>query len=330
MLIAEQPTRGVDIGATEFIHGQLVAERDKGRAVLLVSAELSEILALSDRILVMYEGRILADVPRSEANEETLGPADGRARAGAAMSDSPSRRRSCAAAAAARRDSRFCSPRSIGGVLVFASGANPLDAYAQIVAGSLVLGQSAQHAELGDAAGRHDAGRGDSAARRHDQSRRRRADGHRRASSARSCRSICPVPARWPRRSRSIAAALAAGLYAALAAWGEMRLAIPMLISSLLLSYPAVGIASYLARFPLARHHDRLAADRACSRWPRGCLTLERAAQRRPASSSRRSPALVAFRRPPHGRRLRTAHARRSTRALPAMAACGSTRRRCA
>jgi general nucleoside transport system ATP-binding protein len=73
VLVAEQPTRGVDIGATEFIHGQLVAERDKGHAVLLVSAELSEILALSDRILVMYEGRILADVPRAQANEEALG-----------------------------------------------------------------------------------------------------------------------------------------------------------------------------------------------------------------------------------------------------------------
>ena len=72
-LIAEQPTRGVDIGATEFIHKQLVAERDRGRAVLLVSAELSEILALSDRILVMYEGRILADVPGAEASEERLG-----------------------------------------------------------------------------------------------------------------------------------------------------------------------------------------------------------------------------------------------------------------
>jgi len=73
VLVAEQPTRGVDIGATEFIHGQLVAERDNGRAVLLVSAELSEILALSDRILVMYEGRILADVPRAQASEEALG-----------------------------------------------------------------------------------------------------------------------------------------------------------------------------------------------------------------------------------------------------------------
>jgi general nucleoside transport system ATP-binding protein len=73
VIIAEQPTRGLDVGATEFIHGQLVAERDRGRAVLLVSAELTEILALSDRILVMYEGRILADIPQAEANEEALG-----------------------------------------------------------------------------------------------------------------------------------------------------------------------------------------------------------------------------------------------------------------
>jgi simple sugar transport system ATP-binding protein len=73
LLIAEQPTRGVDVGATEFIHGLLVAERDKGRAILLVSAELSEVMALSDRILVMFDGRVLADMPGSEADEETLG-----------------------------------------------------------------------------------------------------------------------------------------------------------------------------------------------------------------------------------------------------------------
>ncbi|OLP61352.1 heme ABC transporter ATP-binding protein [Xaviernesmea oryzae] len=73
LLIAEQPTRGVDVGAIEFIHGELVAERDRGRAILLVSAELSEILALSDRILVMYEGRILADLPAGEADEDRLG-----------------------------------------------------------------------------------------------------------------------------------------------------------------------------------------------------------------------------------------------------------------
>jgi simple sugar transport system ATP-binding protein len=73
VLIAEQPTRGVDVGAIEFIHGQLVAERQKGHAILLISAELSEILALSDRILVMYEGRVLAEVPAERATEEGLG-----------------------------------------------------------------------------------------------------------------------------------------------------------------------------------------------------------------------------------------------------------------
>ena len=72
-LIAEQPTRGVDVGALEFIHGQLVQERDRGCAILLISAELTEILALSDRILVMYEGKIVADLPAKDADEQTLG-----------------------------------------------------------------------------------------------------------------------------------------------------------------------------------------------------------------------------------------------------------------
>ena len=73
VLIAEQPTRGVDVGSIEFVHGQLLAERDRGCAILLVSAELSEIMALSDRILVMYEGRILAEVAGAKADEQTLG-----------------------------------------------------------------------------------------------------------------------------------------------------------------------------------------------------------------------------------------------------------------
>jgi general nucleoside transport system ATP-binding protein len=73
VLIAEQPTRGVDVGAIEFIHRQLLAERDRGCAILLISAELSEVMALSDRILVMYEGRILADVPGTSASEQQLG-----------------------------------------------------------------------------------------------------------------------------------------------------------------------------------------------------------------------------------------------------------------
>ena len=61
-LIAAQPTRGLDVGAIEFVHRRLVQERDEGRAVLLVSLELEEILSLSDRILVLYEGRIVARV----------------------------------------------------------------------------------------------------------------------------------------------------------------------------------------------------------------------------------------------------------------------------
>jgi general nucleoside transport system ATP-binding protein len=73
VLIAEQPTRGLDIGATETIHARLIAERDNGRALLLVSAELTEILALSDRVLVMFEGRILADLTQAEADEESVG-----------------------------------------------------------------------------------------------------------------------------------------------------------------------------------------------------------------------------------------------------------------
>jgi ABC-type uncharacterized transport system ATPase subunit len=73
VLIAEQPTRGVDVGAIEFIHEQLIAERDRGCAILLISAELSEIMALSDRILVMYEGRVLAEVRAGDADEQMLG-----------------------------------------------------------------------------------------------------------------------------------------------------------------------------------------------------------------------------------------------------------------
>ena len=72
VLLAAQPTRGVDIGAIEFIHRRLVAERDEGTAVLLVSAELEEIRSLSDRIAVFYEGRIVSIEPADTA-EERLG-----------------------------------------------------------------------------------------------------------------------------------------------------------------------------------------------------------------------------------------------------------------
>ncbi|MCY7299096.1 MAG: hypothetical protein LH616_07790 [Ilumatobacteraceae bacterium] len=74
VLLAAQPTRGVDVGAIEFIHDQLRAARRAGKAILLVSAELHEILALSDRVAVMYRGRIVTEMPRAEASEEVLGP----------------------------------------------------------------------------------------------------------------------------------------------------------------------------------------------------------------------------------------------------------------
>jgi simple sugar transport system ATP-binding protein len=72
VLIAAQPTRGLDVGAIEFLHRRLVTERDEGRAILLVSLELDEILSLSDRILVLYEGRIVAEFP-PDVSEEELG-----------------------------------------------------------------------------------------------------------------------------------------------------------------------------------------------------------------------------------------------------------------
>jgi simple sugar transport system ATP-binding protein len=73
VLIAAQPTRGVDIGAIEFIHNRIVRARDEGAGVLLVSAELEEILTLSDRILVMFEGKIVGEFLRASVDETALG-----------------------------------------------------------------------------------------------------------------------------------------------------------------------------------------------------------------------------------------------------------------
>ena len=72
VLIAAQPTRGLDVGAIEFVHRRLIEERDEGRAILLVSLELEEVLSLSDRVLVMYEGEIAGEFPPT-ASEEELG-----------------------------------------------------------------------------------------------------------------------------------------------------------------------------------------------------------------------------------------------------------------
>ena len=73
LLVAVQPTRGLDVGAIEYIHKQIVAERDKGRAILLVSLELDEVMNLSDRILVIYEGEIVGEFDPKKTTVEELG-----------------------------------------------------------------------------------------------------------------------------------------------------------------------------------------------------------------------------------------------------------------
>ena len=73
LVVAVQPTRGLDVGAIEHIHKQLVAERDRGRAVLLVSLEMDEVMSLSDRILVMYEGEIVGELDPEKTNPQELG-----------------------------------------------------------------------------------------------------------------------------------------------------------------------------------------------------------------------------------------------------------------
>ncbi len=73
LVIASQPTRGIDVGSIEYIHSQIVAARDNGAAVLIVSTELDEVIALSDRVLVMYRGRIVADLDRASTDHNAVG-----------------------------------------------------------------------------------------------------------------------------------------------------------------------------------------------------------------------------------------------------------------
>ena len=84
LLIAHQPTRGLDVGAIEFVHGRLLAERAEGRGILLVSLEFEEIRALADRILVIYEGRIVGRVPAGRLRGGARRGDDGRPRSGRA------------------------------------------------------------------------------------------------------------------------------------------------------------------------------------------------------------------------------------------------------
>jgi simple sugar transport system ATP-binding protein len=72
-IIASQPTRGLDVGATEYVHKKLIEMRDQGCAILLITADLDEMFALSDRIAVIYEGKIVAVSDRNKTNELELG-----------------------------------------------------------------------------------------------------------------------------------------------------------------------------------------------------------------------------------------------------------------
>ena len=73
LLVAVQPTRGLDVGAIEYIHSQLVESRDAGKAVLLISLELDEVMNVSDRILVIYEGEIVGELDPKETTTQELG-----------------------------------------------------------------------------------------------------------------------------------------------------------------------------------------------------------------------------------------------------------------
>jgi simple sugar transport system ATP-binding protein len=73
LLLASQPTRGVDIGATEFVHSNLLSFRKSGKAILLISSDLSEVMSLSDRIVVMYRGRITGEFDADDVTREELG-----------------------------------------------------------------------------------------------------------------------------------------------------------------------------------------------------------------------------------------------------------------
>ena len=73
MSIAAQPTRGVDVGSIEYIHSRIIKERDAGTAVLIVSTELDEVMALSDRLLVMYRGKIVADLDPNVSSAMDIG-----------------------------------------------------------------------------------------------------------------------------------------------------------------------------------------------------------------------------------------------------------------
>ena len=131
VLIAAQPTRGLDVGAIEFVHRRLIEQRDAGRGVLLVSLELEEIRSLSDRVLVMYDGRVVAELP-PEASEEEFGVAmlGGRREAAVLRAYLPG------AAAIITPLLTALIAFAIGGLVIAITGSSPFSTYKAIFDGS--------------------------------------------------------------------------------------------------------------------------------------------------------------------------------------------------
>ena len=73
LIIASQPTRGLDVGSIEYIHGRIIRARDEGAAILMVSTELDEVMALADRLLVMFDGKIVADLDPTQVTATDVG-----------------------------------------------------------------------------------------------------------------------------------------------------------------------------------------------------------------------------------------------------------------
>ena len=261
LLLVEQPTRGVDIGAIQNIHDQLIAYRDAGHAVLLVSAELSEIRGLADRVLVMYEGRITATYRKDEADERTLGlaMAGGTVHDGGRTTDLKNR-----ISGALRSPVTFSVLAGvlIGALFLVGTGADPVTAYEAVLTGSLgadgigstlstgtsVLGLALALA-IPLRAGLINLG----------------GDGQMVLGGITAAVTglYSPLPAPLTVVLALLAGMAAGAAYAALAALCENHLGVPLLVSSLLLSYPAVSLASYLARYPLKEPGSSLPQTRA-------------------------------------------------------------------
>ena len=147
VLLVGQPTRGVDIGAIEFIHRELVKSRDAGCAVLVVSVELDEILSLADRILVMFAGRIVGEVAGGRADERTLGLMMAGAKAAPALSGAEGRVSAPAAAAPGPRSSllplvNIALAFVTVGIIVRIIGVDPFHALELLVVGRDRLARS--------------------------------------------------------------------------------------------------------------------------------------------------------------------------------------------